>query len=428
MLITRVKATNFYGVKDPVEISFTEGGEKEKVGYFNRDKERISLISGFYGANASGKSTVLNIIDTVIRVMLAKQQDFMIAPNGIKQDIVLALPNYHTSMQSKPIVLEVDFIIGDDKYSYSFSIVNEGKEISQEVLYKNKNKIFSREDHKITFEADTKKKLAILAENIVAPKKSSFLSVLLDDSSDISVFVNLKEEIGISDLKQINNQVCFITDKRTVQMGQNNINGLMAFAINYLNSDTKTAGEKIDVVNSVVKYFEPSFDKLNIEKIGDNSPNNNPMNGSISIKYEAIYKDFYKELGIMELSAGTRELISYISDILRMIKIGGIVVYDETSKFYHPDMEIAILNLFKDKDINKNNAQLFFSSHNHETFDVLHNDQAHIVEKKDSVITVSKVSDYDVKERDNVKRVYRLGSLGGVPDTIDFNRIINNLL
>lgn len=427
MLITRIKASNFYGVKEPVEVSFIEGGEKEKVGYTNKGKERISLISGFYGANASGKSTVLNIIDTVIRIMLTKQQDFVIAPNGIKQDIILALPNYHISMQSKPIVMEMDFIMNEDIYHYSFSIINEGKEIAQEVLYKNKKKIFTRENHKISFEADIKKKIGTLAESIVAPRKSSFLSVLLDDSSDISVFSNLKEEIGISELKQIKHKVCFITDKRTVQMGQNNINGLIAFAINYLNSDAKTASEKIGVVNSIVKYFEPSFDRLNIEKIGDSSPNNF-INGPFNIKYEAKYNNFYKELGIMELSAGTRELISYISNVLKMIKTGGIVVYDETSKFYHPDMEIAILNLFKDKDINKNNAQLFFSSHNHETFDVLQNDQAHILEKKDDNITVSKVSDYGVKERDNIKRIYRLGSLGGIPDTIDFNRVIHNLL
>ncbi len=111
-----------------------------------------------------------------------------------------------------------------------------------------------------------------------------------------------------------------------------------------------------------------------------------------------------------------------------MIKTGGIVIYDETSKFYHPDMEMAILNLFKDKAINKHDAQIFFSSHNHETFDLLQNDQAHILEKKGDNIIVSKVSDYDVKERDNVKRIYRLGSIGGIPNTIDFNRIINNLL
>lgn len=424
MLITRIKASNFYGIKDPVEVSFTEGGEKEKIGYVNFGKERVSLISGFYGANASGKSTVLNIIDTVARIMVARQQDFVLAPNGIKQEVVISLPNYTTAMQTKPIVMEMDFIIGDDKYNYSVSIINEGKEISEEVLYKNNKKIFSRKDHGISFESNIEKKMGVLAKNIVAPKKSSFLSVILDDSSDVSVFGNIKEEIGISNLNKIKTDFCFITDKRSVQMGQNNLNGLLAFAVNYLNSNTQKQSEMLGTVNSVVKYFEPSFEGLVIKKESDV----NPINKSFAFTYEAKYKDFYKNLGTTELSAGTRELIAYIGDILKILKVGGIVIYDETSKFYHPDMEIAILNLFKDKDINKKNAQLFFSSHNHETFDLLQNDQAHITEKKDGSIVVSKVSDYDVKERDNIKRIYRLGSLGGIPNTIDFNRIINNLL
>lgn len=416
MLITRIKASNFYGIKNPVEINFTEGGEKEKIGYVNKGKERVSLISGFYGANASGKSTVLNMIDVIIRIMLAKQPEFVLGPNGIKQDVPISVPNYHISMQSKPIAMGMDFIIGEDKYSYSISIINEGKEILEEVLYKNNKEIFNRKNHSVSFGISIEKRVGHLVKNIIAPKKSSFLSVILDDSSDVSVFGNLKEEIGVSELKQIKNRVCFITDKRSVRMGQNNIGGLLVFAINYLNSDTKIADEMIGIVNSVTKYFEPSFGKYIITKDKN------------SFEFTAQYNNFYRPLPVMELSAGTRELISYINDIVRIIKYGGVVVYDETSKYYHPDMEIAILNLFKDKGINKNNAQIFFSSHNHETFDLLQNDQAHILEKKDDNIIVSKVSDYDVKERDNIKRIYRFGSFGGIPDTINFNRIINNLL
>jgi len=424
MLITRIKASNFYGIKDPVEISFTEGGSKEKIGYVNMGKERVSLISGFYGANASGKSTILNIIDTLARVMVSKQQEFILAPNGIKTETVISLPNYTKAMQSKPIVMEMDFIIEETKYNYSISIIDEGKEISEEVLYKNNKKIFSRKNHSISLEANIESKMSSLVKNIVAPKKSSFLSVILDDSSDISVFANLKEEIGVSNLNQIKTNFCFITDKRSVQMGQSNLNGLFAFAVNYLNSNSEIQTKMLGIVNPIVKYFEPSFESLVIKKESDA----NPINKSFTFNYEAKYNNFYKNLGATELSAGTRELIAYIGEILRILKIGGVVVYDETSKFYHPDMEIAILNLFKDTDINKNNAQLFFSSHNHETFDLLQNDQAHILQKKDDNIIASKVSDYDVKERDNIKRVYRLGSLGGVPDTIDFNRVINNLL
>lgn len=416
MLITRIKASNFYGIKDSVEVVFTEGGEKEKIGYANMGKERVSLISGFYGANASGKSTVLNIIDAIIKIMLTKQQEFVIAPNGIKQDVIISLPNYSAEMQSKPIVLEMDFIIAENKYNYLISIINDGKEISEEVLYKNNKKIFSRKNHNISFEVNIGKKIGAIAKNIIAPKNSSFLSVVLDDSSDVSVFGNIKEEIGISELKQIKNKVCFITDKRSL-MGQNNLNGLLNFAFSYINTSKENQSEMINRVNSVVKYFEPSLKEIIIKPINQNS-----------FDFMAQYNNFYKPLPVTELSAGTREIISYISDILRIIKTGGIVVYDETSKYYHPDMEIAILNLFKDKDINKNNAQIFFSSHNHETFDLLQNDQAHILEKNNNNITVNKVSSYDVKERDNIKRIYRLGSIGGVPDTIDFSRIINNLL
>ncbi len=426
MLITRIKASNFYGIKDPIEVSFTEGGEKKKVGYINKGKERISLISGFYGSNASGKSTVLNVIDTIIRIMLSKQQDYVINPNGIKEETIIAFPNFSSDVKDKPTTLEIDFIFGNDdnKYKYFISIINEGKEISEESLHCNGKKIFSRRNHKVSLGTQIEKDLGkSVAENIEAPKKSSFLSVILDENSDISVFSNLKAKIGISELKNLNNKVCFITDKRSVHMGQNNISGLLAFAVNYLN-DTKTQKEKLEAVNSVVKYFEPSFESLIIEKGSDN----NSINNSLSFKYEAKYTNFYKNLNIMELSAGTRELVAYISDILKIIKNGGIVVYDETSKYYHPDMEIAMLNLFKDKEINQHNAQIFFSSHNHETFDLLQNNQAHILENENKGIRITKVSDYDVRERDNIKRVYRLGSLGGVPDTIDFNRIINNII
>lgn len=424
MLITRIKASNFYGIKDSIEVDFTEGGEKEKIGYVKNGKERISLISGFYGSNASGKSTVLNVIDTVIRIMFLKQKDHITSPNGMQEETIITFPNFSSDVKDKPTVLEIDFILNDNKYKYFISIVNEGKEISEESLYKNNKKVFNRNDHKISLGEHIKKKIGDdMAKNIVAPRKSSFLSVLLDETSDISIFGTLKTEIGVSELKEIKDKTCFITDKRSVTMGQNNINGLVSFAVSYLN-DIKTQEEKLEIVNSVVKYFEPSFESLVIEKGSDN----NPINKSLSFTYQAKYSNFYKNLSIMELSAGTRELVSYISAILKIIKNGGIVVYDETSKYYHPDMEIAMLNLFKDKEINQHNAQIFFSSHNHETFDLLQNNQAHILENKNKGISIAKVSDYNVRERDNVKRAYRLGSLGGVPDTINFNRTINNLL
>ena len=418
MLIKKIIVENFYGVKNLIEVDFTEGGKIDKTGYFNlNDDVRISLINGFYGANASGKSTILNVIDVVIRLMIVKQSEFILSSNGLKMDNTLLLPNFSEGMQLKPTKLGIDFTINKNDYSYVIHVTNSGKDIEKEVLLKNGKNVFIREGGRVVFNGNLSKKIAKVFENITAPKNSSFLSVVLDDNSDVSVFGNIKELLEISELKQIQNKVCFITDKRSVQLGQGNVSGLMLVAIKYINDNTINKEEYLKGINTLVKYFEPNFKTLVIKNDGKNS-----------IEYAAEYENFYKKLAVTELSAGTRELIAYIDQILKILRTGGVVVYDETSKYYHPDMEIAILNLFRDKDINRNNAQVFFSSHNHETFDLLHNNQAYIMEKDADVITVNSVSEYDVKERDNIKRRYRLGSLGGVPDTIDFNRIINNLL
>ena len=166
----------------------------------------------------------------------------------------MALPHFSKDMKSKPIELEMDFIIDENKYRYFVSLTNEGREISEEVLDKNSKNIFSRKDHKILFENSIKKKLASISQNIVAPSKSSFLSVVLDDSSDLSVFGNIKEEIGISELKQIQSKICFITDKRSVQMGQNNVSGLFAFALSYLN-DTQAGQQKIIIKFKTIIFW-----------------------------------------------------------------------------------------------------------------------------------------------------------------------------
>jgi hypothetical protein len=419
MLLTRIKVKNFYGIKEAVEVKFIEGGKVEKSGYCNtKDDARISLINGFYGANASGKSTILNAIDMAICMMLFKRQEFFISPTGIQEETIICLPNYHVDMDFCPTELEIDFILEEDKYVYKISIINGGK-VETEELFRNSVKIFKRKDNLVVFPENKYKYLENEFKDYVLPKKSSFLSLLIDGRMNLK---GLEEAVGLESIRGISDKMCFITDKRAVKFGQGNISGLFAVLFNYINNPNIDKKKFLDNINSVTRYFEPSLEEVVMKQIETKNL------GSPEGEYGMKYKDCDKLLPITEASAGTRELISYINNILKVLKNGGLIIYDETSKYYHPDMEIAILNLFRDKDINRNNAQIFFSSHNHETFDLLHNSQAHIMERNGDTITVSKVSDYDVQERDNVKRRYRLGSLGGIPDTIDFNRVINNLL
>ena len=132
---------------------------------------------------------------------------------------------------------------------------------------------------------------------------------------------------------------------------------------------------------------------------------------------------------MLQESAGTRELFTYAYDIIDIFKKGGVVIYDETNRYYHPDVELALLSIFKNAAFNAKNAQLFFASHNHETFDLLESDQAYIVEKANTGTSVHKLSEIeDLKKRDNIKKKYRLGMLGGVPDVVAFDYKLKQLL
>ena len=150
-------------------------------------------------------------------------------------------------------------------------------------------------------------------------------------------------------------------------------------------------------------------------------------NNGVSINIE--HKDFLKSIDIQQESAGTRELFIYIFDILNAFKNGGVVVYDEINRYYHPEIEMALLSIFSSEEFNTKHAQIFFASHNHETFDLLELDQVFIVEKIDSSSVAYKLSEIeDLKKRDNIKKKYRLGMLGGVPDATDFDYKLKQLL
>jgi len=117
--------------------------------------------------------------------------------------------------------------------------------------------------------------------------------------------------------------------------------------------------EFLEDTKNIVRCFDNSIKKIRIDRREDN----------VFVKVE--HNDFTDDIDINQESAGTRELFCHIYDILKVFKRGGVVVYDETSRYYHPEIEKALLALFKDKEVNRNNAQIFFASHNHNTFGLL---------------------------------------------------------
>jgi predicted ATPase len=96
------------------------------------------------------------------------------------------------------------------------------------------------------------------------------------------------------------------------------------------------------------------------------------------------------------------------------------LIVDEIDTSLHPDLCAAIVNLFTDPRTNPNGAQLLFSTHERDLLNHLRRDEVVLVDKgRDGASRLSVASDFDVRGRQELRRVHAEGRLGGVPVLAD---------
>lgn len=83
-------------------------------------------------------------------------------------------------------------------------------------------------------------------------------------------------------------------------------------------------------------------------------------------------------------SRGTIHLIRLLQPFIDVLDNGGVIVLDEMDASLHFEIVVSLIRIFNNKDINKNNAQLIFNTHNPIYLDgeLLRHDQIVMVEKQ----------------------------------------------
>jgi energy-coupling factor transporter ATP-binding protein EcfA2 len=115
-------------------------------------------------------------------------------------------------------------------------------------------------------------------------------------------------------------------------------------------------------------------------------------------------------------SRGTQVVLSRVNDLLPALSSGQLLIVDEIDTSLHPDLCAAIVNLFTDPRTNPNGAQLLFSTHERDLLNHLRRDEVVLVDKgRDGASRLSVASDFDVRGRQELRRVHVEGRLGGVP-------------
>lgn len=118
-------------------------------------------------------------------------------------------------------------------------------------------------------------------------------------------------------------------------------------------------------------------------------------------------------------SDGTVKIFNIMPTILKNLETGGLICIDELDVKLHPLLFKKIVNMYKDKKINKNNAQLIYTAHSTFLFnsDDLRRDQLYLVEKNSQGMSrLYSISEFRKLRIDaDYEKKYLSGQFGAIP-------------
>lgn len=363
-------------------------------------------VSAIYGANASGKTNVLQAFSYMKKRILVSDDSKVNTP--LDEENVFSF-----MINNEPISLEVEILTKNNKiYKYGFDILKD-KIISEWLYEKRINKfyeIFERTENNIKVK-DNKNKLLGLAN--------------IDERS---LFLNVYTKIDKNN-EDFNNVYEWFINANYLDLGDPKFEDALNKRISLrIVEDEKYKSELL----SFIRTFDSTIDSINI------SPNSleelKNTNGVVKVELVHNYDEGKNALPLSLESNGTMKMFHLFDFLMDALKNGMVLFVDELDAKLHPLLTRYIINLFHNSETNKGNGQLIYSTHdtvnlNKETF---RRDEIWFAEKdKNGVSEIYSLSDYIIEDEDgNAKKVrndatynkdYLTGRYGAIPVLEEFD-------
>ena len=403
-MIHSFSCKNLYSFGDLTTINFVvNDNSPENQSYF-RDKSgtRLSKIETIIGPNASGKTNLIKTLALLKWLIVDSLNGKPDAPIPVKPFALGAKKKESTE-------LSVVFEVNNKIYTYDF-ILNDTRIIAEELTLQSKAK--NRVTRKKMFSRlwDDKAEKCIFSSRVFK-FPSGFENILRNNASVISTAnrLNHKDSQEISHFWQNVETNIMTIEIPTDSIGSDSmasfVNQFMIFDFYSKNAAIKEAAEKI------LSRFDLGLAGFEIQKEnkGDGSP--------IQVKGGHIFEGKKEYFPFGYESSGTKKLFELLKPILQALATGGVAVLDEIDVNLHPEMVIALFNLFSQPETNPKNAQVLFSTHSHLILNKLDKYQIILVEKNQNGVSEAWRLDevVGVRPDDNYYSKYVAGAYGAVP-------------
>lgn len=335
MKLLRVVANNFKLCDKNFTISFIPTGNKtqeDKEFELQEIAEDLYVFNtlGIIGKNASGKTTAVELLAVVYDILSNYRINntsniFKFIDNDVNLDITF----YHDGAVYRYLV----DLSKDINSAYNTSIF-----FKNEKLYK---RTYKKAHGKNLFDYD---KYSEVFFDIKLPDDTSILYLLLNKITLRGIYCSSDDYIYRD----------FANSFNVYKLLDNNLS----------------------IITSLLKMFDEHLN--NIKMINEN-------------KYNILYTNgTSKEISSPELyeilSSGTSKGFCLFTFVVYSLKTGADLIIDEIENHFHKTLVENLVNLYKDKSVNKKGASLIFTTHYCEILDIFNrSDNIYISKYEDSI-------------------------------------------
>ena len=416
-MLIEFRVENHFSLRDEQALSLEAGPTGESSdprprvveGY----RERLLPAAVIYGANASGKTNLLEALAFMRNAVLASHRGW--DPLGGIPRTPFAWGNKRNDSS----FFEVTFLVGTTKYVYGFAVDDEV--VVEEWLFawpkSHKQMWFWREGGDVKF-GDFLDGPNDAVREVTRPNALFLSAAAQHGHEQLSALYTWFREIIVVNIR----------DRRT-RLFQSRYLPEAYFSSDDEQPTVSKAAEADDAFSSRLQHLLKSadFGIVDIKTIEEESGHRSSRRQFLLQHQDG---DDESWLDLRNESNGTKTLFLMAPSIFCALDSGGILLIDELESSLHPLLGLAIIEMFNCPKTNPRNAQLVFTTHDTNLLGTtlgeppLRRDQIWFTEKDEEGATkLYPLTDYKPRKSENLERGYLQGRYGAIPFLGDIARI-----
>lgn len=404
-MVVEIKLSNFFSIMDEVVLDMraaniqTKKSKELEENTFSYQKGRLLKAVAIYGANASGKSSIVKAIRACVGMIINSHNH--------NENTVFPFAPFKFGGADKLSSFFIRFSTDGVEYEYSFQMTQ--SQIVKEELYYYPNgrrsKVFSRDESL----GSDKKKVYDFRDAIARPMD------VVANTSKKTLFVSRASQMGREVAQKVfrffyENFILDFYNYNPVLLGrllEANKEQLLS-VLHIADSDIVNVSSK----HELKPYTTAVFDPLN---------NNTILSMDDIQKTQLIITTYHKNNPTVpfdfntEESDGTQRLFFMMLTILDIVKNNKILLVDEVERSLHIRLVEYIISLFNRSE----SAQLIYTTHNTYLLDnnKVRKDQVYFTNKRaDGSTDLYSLYDYkDFRDTMDLEKAYLQGRFDAIP-------------